>query len=241
MSEAEILRERHLIDFFKGFTLPYILFLIQFFHQSHNITLWIYAALHGSYGILWCMKSQLFPDKNWEKPVTSIRCILLVSGLLSYWVAPLIITLHGAIEPVHLPAILTPPPSPPSPPYLFLCLLLYIFGIFFHFTSDMHKYLQLTLQPNQLIKTGLWAYSINPNYFGELLIYTSFSLLSQHWLPFVLFFLIIMLEWMPNMRRKEKSLSRYAGFREYRARTGFLFPIGWIKQQFLLKKMKRMD
>lgn len=242
-SSSFLLRERHIIDIFKGSSLVYILFLIYSYHQMENLTLWIYAALHGSYGLLWVMKSQIFPDKNWERPLTLIRFILLISGLLAYWIAPLIITLHSALPSHELPAIFSPPPSTsPSPFYLFICLFLYIFGIFFHFTADMQKYLQLSLQPNQLITTGLWAYSINPNYFGELLIYTSFSLLSQHWLPFLLFSLIILLEWVPNMIRKVRSLSRYGkSFKEYRAKVGLLFPTGWFKQQFLSTKLQRTD
>lgn len=35
----------------------------------------------------------------------------------------------------------------------------------------------------RILTTRLWSFSRNPNYFGELLIYSSFCLLSMHWLP----------------------------------------------------------
>jgi protein-S-isoprenylcysteine O-methyltransferase Ste14 len=223
-----VLKERHIIDLFKGITILVLLLLIYFFDQADNPTLWLYAALHGSYGILWCLKSQIFPDKNWEKPVTFFRFILLVSGLISYWSAPLTIAFYGTTH---------------HPVYHFFCLVLFIFGLFFHFTSDMHKYISLKLAPSQLITQGIWSTSRNPNYFGEFLIYLSFALLANHWLPFLFFSLIILLEWVPNMIRKERSLSRYAEFAEYRRSSGVFFPIGLFKQNFLslhpLEKRKK--
>lgn len=195
-----------------------ILLIIHLFHQQDNPTLWLYAALHGSYGVLWCLKSQIFPDKNWEKPLTPFRFILLVSGLISYWVAPLLIAYYGTTHPLA---------------YHSLCLVLFIFGIFFHFTSDMHKHISLKLAPNHLITEGIWSTTRNPNYFGEFLIYLSFAFLANHWLSFVLFSLIILLEWVPNMIRKERSLSRYAEFENYRKRSGLFFPIGLLKQSLL--------
>jgi hypothetical protein len=59
---------------------------------------------------------------------------------------------------------------------------------------------------------------------GELCIYLSFALLSLHWLPFVFFGSVIAIEWVPNMRRKDKSLSRYPTFAAYAQRSGLLFP-----------------
>ena len=75
-----------------------------------------------------------------------------------------------------------------------------------------------------LLDGGLWARTRNPNYLGELCIYLSFALLSLHWLPFVFFGSVIAVEWVPNMRRKDKSLSRYADFAAYASRSGLLFP-----------------
>jgi hypothetical protein len=50
------------------------------------------------------------------------------------------------------------------------------------------------------------------------------ALLAAHWLPFV-----VLGGWLTSffvrMRRKDRSLSRYAEFAAYRARTGLLFPI----------------
>ena len=52
----------------------------------------------------------------------------------------------------------------------------------------------------------------------------SFCLLSAHWLSFCILFSIIGVEWIPNMLRKDKSLSRYKEFPQYKANSGLLFP-----------------
>jgi steroid 5-alpha reductase family enzyme len=75
-----------------------------------------------------------------------------------------------------------------------------------------------------LLESGLWSRTRNPNYLGELCIYLAFATLSLHWLPFVFFGSVIAIEWVPNMRRKDASLSRYPAFAAYKARSGLLFP-----------------
>jgi protein-S-isoprenylcysteine O-methyltransferase Ste14 len=110
------------------------------------------------------------------------------------------------------------------PWYLGLCVTLYGFGVFFHFASDMQKHTWLHLRPGQLIKTGLWARCRNPNYFGELLIYLGFGLLAMHWLPIMIIILYLAMIWLPNMRKKDRSLSRYPDFSDYRANSKMLIP-----------------
>ena len=62
------------------------------------------------------------------------------------------------------------------------------------------------------------------NYFGELLIYLGFGLLAMHWLPVLVLGLFVVVIWIPNMLRKDRSLSRYAEFEEYERRSKFFLP-----------------
>ena len=64
----------------------------------------------------------------------------------------------------------------------------------------------------------------NINYFGELLIYLGFGLLAKHWVPILVLLLFIIVIWIPNIRKKEKSLSRYPNFNDYRKRSSFIIP-----------------
>lgn len=208
------MKQKHIIDTFKGLTGPVVLCLIFLFHRQESITAWVYLALHGTYGILWILKSQIFGDKQWEQPVTLMRGGMLVSGLSLYWISPLVITYYGVqAHPIQIA----------------VAVAMFGFGVFFHFASDLQKHISLKLQPG-LITTGLFARTRNPNYFGELLIYTSFALLPVQglwwigFLPAVAFASIIAVEWIPNILRKERSLSRYPEFAAYKKRSALLIP-----------------
>jgi steroid 5-alpha reductase family enzyme len=88
----------------------------------------------------------------------------------------------------------------------------------------MQKYISLKLIPGRLITTGLMARTRNMNYFGELLIYGSFVLLALHWLPTAILMAWVLFIWVPNMLRKDRSLSRYPDFKAYKERTKLFIP-----------------
>lgn len=108
--------------------------------------------------------------------------------------------------------------------YLALCIRMYVFGVFTHFSADMQKFVALNLRPEHLISDGMFTRLRNVNYFGELLIYTGFGLLAMHWIPVVVLLIWVLLVWLPRMRKKDRSLSRYAGFGEYKARSKLFIP-----------------
>ncbi len=111
--------------------------------------------------------------------------------------------------------------------YLGLCVAIYAVGVFLHFSADMQKHMWLQLRPGHLLTEGLWAKNRNPNYFGELLIYAGFGLLAMHWLPMVILAAWVIFYWWPNMREKDRSLSRYPGFAEYKKRSALFIPGIW--------------
>jgi protein-S-isoprenylcysteine O-methyltransferase Ste14 len=111
----------------------------------------------------------------------------------------------------------------PSLPLVAGAIALNIIGVFLHFGSDAQKYYTLKYHKG-LITEGFFARSRNPNYLGETLIYTSFAMLALHWLPFVIFGAFIVGIFVPNMRKKDQSLSRYPEFETYRANSGLFFP-----------------
>ena len=206
------MKQRHFIDTHKGATAPMVLILIWYFHQCENHTAWIYLALHGSYGIMWVLKSAIFPDKTWEDKCSIWYGLYIWGGLTLYWVSPWII-------------MATPVEN--SPIYLGFLVAIFSMGVFFHYAADMQKHAHLKLKPNALITDGLMARCRNTNYFGELLIYLSFALLSHHWIPIAILGSFMVIIWFPNMRRKDKSLSRYPEYEEYKKRTSLMIPFLW--------------
>ncbi len=206
-----MLKHKYYIDSHKALTGPYVLALIAAYHQWDNLVAWIYLALHGTYGVLWLLKSIYFGDKNWERPVRFFGMGLITWLALSlYWVTPWLIV-SGRNHPIQ-------------PWMIAVCVSMFGFGVFFHFASDMQKHMSLAYRRGTLLTEGLWSRSRNPNYFGELLIYLGFSLLAMHWLPLVALALFVVTTWVPNMRRKDRSLSRYPEFAEYKAHTKLIIP-----------------
>ncbi len=203
------LKQKYFINSHKGVTGIAILLLMASFNQWQNTTAWIYLALHGTYGILWVLKSWIFPDKRFEEKASVIYAAVIWGGLTLYWVSPWILTSQNVQAPAW---------------YMGICISIFGMGLFLHFASDMQKYTALKLRPNHLITDGFWTMVRNPNYLGELLIYTGFGLLAMHWLPLVILLLFIAVEWVPNMRMKDRSLSRYPDFAQYKRRTKMFIP-----------------
>ena len=44
--------------------------LLMWVYQNNSPTVWVYLALHGSYGLVWFLKDMAFPDPNWQKRIT---------------------------------------------------------------------------------------------------------------------------------------------------------------------------
>ena len=161
---------------------------------------------------MWVLKSNIFPDKTWEAKCSIWYGLYIWGGLTLYWISPLIIMSH-AVDSI--------------PAFLSLCIAIFSIGVFFHYAADMQKHAHIKLKPGELITDGLMTRCRNTNYFGELLIYLSFALLSQHWIPLAVLMLFMIIIWFPNMRRKDKSLSRYVEYEEYKKRTSLLLPFLW--------------
>ena len=204
------MKQKYFIDFHKGITFLYILALINYYDAFNNITIWVYLGLHGTYGILWVMKSFIFPDKSWEQKTNLMYGLIMLFGLSLYWISPWIIASgyfnNGAVVIV---------------PNWLISIIIFLFGVgvFLHFSSDMQKYTALKLNPGHLITDGLFKKSRNINYVGEFLIYLSFALLSMHWIPLVVLVILIIFIWIPNMIKKDKSLSRHSDFNKYKSNS----------------------
>ena len=196
------------INIHKALVTPVVLSLMWFFN-NWSTEAFIYLALHGSYSILWLMKDSLYPDKRFnEKLPAPIAIFFVFLPLAGYYIAPyLLISRHLTL---------------PSPLIGFV-LVLYILGIFLHYVSDAQKF--YTLQNKKgLIDEGLFKYTRNPNYLGEIMIYAAYATMSMHWLPFLVLSGWVFGFFVRNMLAKDKSLSRHPQFADYKKKSGMLFP-----------------
>jgi len=202
-------KQKFYIDTHKGATFIAVLVMMGLYQEWDNGTAWVYLAMHGTYGFLWVAKSRIFPDKQWDQKCSIGYGLYIWAGLSLYWIAPWLITSQS----INVPSW-----------FLAVAIFIYTLGVFLHFTSDMQKYTELKYNPGHLITDGLMAYSRNINYLGELLIYGSFALLAMSWIPFAVITAYLLIVWGPNIRRKEKSLSRYPEFEEYKKKVKLFVP-----------------
>ena len=198
---------KHIINLHKGLT-PLVLLGLMLAYQNFSLGSWVYLSLHATYGLMWLLKDRIYPDKQWEQEI-SIGTGIVSFGLIGlYWVAPFILISSGSVPPLPLVAA---------------AISLNILGVFLHYASDAQKYYTLKYRPG-LITEGFFARCRNTNYLGEIFIYTAFAMLAQHWLPFLILAGFSAGVFLPNMRKKDQSLSRYPEFEDYQARSGLLLP-----------------
>jgi protein-S-isoprenylcysteine O-methyltransferase Ste14 len=187
---------------------PIVLGMMFYFH-NWSAQAYVYLALHGTYSLLWLLKQTYYPDRRF-------------SGKVPFWVGLLFIFLP--LGGYYLAPYLLISRYVTWPPYLFaVVLVIYIVGIFFHYVSDAQKFYTLR-ERKGLIEDGLFSRTRNPNYLGEILIYLSYAIMSMHWAPFVVLGAWVFGFFVRNMLKKDKSLSRYSDYAEYKRRSGLLFP-----------------
>ena len=211
------LKQKYFIDSHKGITPLFIIFLISSYNAWDNTEAIIYLALHGTYGFLWVTKSCIYPDKQWESKVNILYGFLIWIVLSLYWLSAYVIVTGNHFMKMKIFENC-------GPGYLGFLISFYIIGVFLHFTSDMQKYISLKLNPGKLITEELFARSRNTNYLGELFIYLGFILIAKDFLPLIALFIVIVFVWVPNMIKKDKSLSRYSNFNEYKRKAKIFFP-----------------
>lgn len=205
------------------FLIVFIVALLMIWFKNYSTTAWVYMALHGTYGFCWILKHVAFRDPKWEIKVTFGGAIFLFLLLATYWIAPylLISDVLGANRP------------PPSNWLLAFCIALFALGMTIMIASDCQKNFTLKYQRG-LITGGMFAYVRHPNYLGEMMLYASFALLVQHWIPWVVLAYWWTTVFFVNMLVIESSISRYSEWEAYKSRTGRLFP--W---QFFMTKPKQ--
>ncbi|HQQ95942.1 MAG TPA: DUF1295 domain-containing protein [Cyclobacteriaceae bacterium] len=198
---------KYAVNLHKGLTGIVVMAMILWYDNA-TIGPLVYLSLHGTYGMMWLLKDHLFPDKQWEQEVSLGYGLFAFVALLLYWIAPWYL-ISNHIEP--------------TAGYIAISVSLVVLGTMLHFGSDAQKYFTLKYKPG-LITEGFFSTNRNTNYLGELIIYSGFALLTMSWVGFIGLGLFFAGAFIPNMIRKDKSLSRYPEFAAYKKQSGLLFP-----------------
>jgi protein-S-isoprenylcysteine O-methyltransferase Ste14 len=70
---------------------------------------------------------------------------------------------------------------------------------------------------------GVFTYTRNPNFLGEILIYASYAILANHWLGYLVL-AYATLFFYSRMHVKDASISRYPEWEAYAAHSDRLIP-----------------
>ncbi|CBK22477.2 uncharacterized protein [Blastocystis hominis] len=158
------------------------------------------------------------PDPAFEKSCTigsSIGAMVFI--LIPYWVAPYLIAAGYTTAP---PTVV-----------MAICVLMHNLGVAIMMVSDAQKYYTLQYKKG-LIMDGMYKYIRSPNYLGEVLIYSSYALLSNHWLPWIILFYVWGTVFATRIITKEKRMERHPEWEEYKKRTNTILPIRFFMHFF---------
>ena len=118
----------------------------------------------------------------------------------------------------------------PSGPLLFTAIAIHTWGITWMIAADCQKHFSLKYNRG-LITEGVFAYTRNPNFLGEIMIYFAYALLAQHWIGYAVLTYAILI-FYSRMLVKDASISRYPEWEEYAARSSRLIPWGLFTAGF---------
>lgn len=195
------------------FLTVFVVALLMIRFDNYSTAAWVYMALHGSYGFCWLLKHVVFRDPKWETRVTLGGALATFLFLAAYWVAPYLL-ISDVLGPDH---------PVPTNGLIAFCIALFTLGLMTMIISDCQK--QFTLRYRRgLITEGMFKYVRHPNYLGEMMLYSAYALLVQHWIPWVVLAYFWTTIFLVNMLMIESSLSRYPEWEAYKAGTGMLLP-----------------
>jgi protein-S-isoprenylcysteine O-methyltransferase Ste14 len=198
----------------------FVVALLMIGFKNYSLAAWVYLALHGTYGFCWLLKHFAFRDLKWDTKVTYGGAVFIFLLLATYWIAPYLL-ISGVLGANH-PA--------PANWLIALCISLFALGLTIMLASDCQKFFTLKSQKG-LITDGMFKYVRHPNYVGEMMVYASFALLVQHWLPWIVLAYWWITIFLVNMYNIEKSISRYPEWESYIGRTGMFIPRGFISRK----------
>ncbi len=209
----------YVINTTKGGTIIYIS-MLMYVYNCYNKTAYTYLALHGTYGLLWLLKEQIFPDKSWQRHITFMSALMCFINVLGpYWISPYLI-ISGNIDANNL--------------RIFFCIMMHTFGCVLMMASDTQKYFELKSN-KLLINDGWFKYSRNTNYLGEMIIYLTYALLGNSIIPYLVLLYVWCGLFYINMKMKDRSIKRKEGGLQYMRTSNMLVPYAAIVNKMKTK------
>lgn len=117
-----------------------------------------------------------------------------------------------------------------SPPRAFVATVMCVTGTALMLAADTQKHFVLQVKKG-LISDGWFARCRNTNYLGEMMLYSSFGVVAQHWVPWAHIGFMWSFVFLGRWFAKEASFRRKVGGPEYMARSGLILPRLFVPRQ----------
>lgn len=174
----------------------------------------IYLCLHVSYCLWWLLEQWLFPARRqiFNEPVGISQ---FISALVYVGVFYSLPGYLAFTNPTSISVIATA-----------IAIPLYIFGTLINTTADVQK-LTAKQYGADLVQDGVWRFSRNVNYFGDLLRYLSFSVVAGSLWAYLVPGTIALL-YLQRISQKEQTMSdKYSEYAAYQQSSSRLIPFLW--------------
>jgi protein-S-isoprenylcysteine O-methyltransferase Ste14 len=196
------------VNLHKVFTIFIIYGMMEYFN-NFSVGAWVYLSLHGVYGFCWLIKDLGFRDHRLENKMSIGGFINLYIFLIAwYWIIPYLF-ISQYVEPSGFE--------------LFVAVSLHTLGVVLMIAADGQRHYSIKFNPG-LITGGVFRYTRNPNYLGEVMLYSAYAFLANHWIAWAIVAYATITTFFPNMYNKEASISRHPGWKEYKASSGLIIP-----------------
>lgn len=194
-----------------------VMYILMCYYQNFSLGAWIYLSLHGTYGIIWIIKDMTFPDKSFQQKTAIFGAIATGLILLLYWAIGFMM-MSGSGD------------QTPSPRKIFSCYFIFTIGVILMVCSDLQKYLILSFKKG-LIDNYFLARNRNTNYFGEIMVYLSFALVTNKLAGYIILICIWITLFGSRIYLKEMSLRQKDGYAKY-AQNSYLILFKFFDSDF---------
>lgn len=175
----------------------------------------IYLCLHISYCLWWLLEQWLFPQRRQQLFTEKIGILTFITVILFVGV---FYSLPGYFAFTNS--------NPVTYLTIAIALPLYIFGSLINTGADVQKMVAKSMGSG-LVKDGIWRSVRHVNYLGDLMRYTSFSVMAGLSWAFLLPGVITLL-YLQRISQKEQAMTaKYPDFAAYQQNSSRLLPWIW--------------
>jgi protein-S-isoprenylcysteine O-methyltransferase Ste14 len=174
----------------------------------------IYLCLHISYCTWWLLEQGFYPARKqmFNEPVG------ILGFVSSLGFVGLLYALPGYLAFIN--------PVPLSFTATAIALPLYIFGSLINTAADVQK-MTAKQEGATLVSDGIWRFSRNINYFGDLMRYLSFSVVAGSIWAYLVPSAIALLYLQRISQKEQTMVEKYAEYAQYQQSSRRLIPFIW--------------